>query len=346
MKAVVKTKRGKGNVELQNVDVPEIGPNEVLIKSKAAPIGSDVRVYNNDPVMMNVTRPPVILGSENSGEIVEVGEKVTGWVRGDRVVCELVISSCGRCRFCKMGKPFMCTQGVLLGRGQDGSFAEYYKAPAQFLHRIPENISCEEAAMAEDTGVCIHAIDENQAVHLGDRVVILGCGPIGLLSLQIVKSCGAGEIIVTGLETDGKRLELAKQLGAHHTINVEKDELGKFIEDLTKGEGVDVVVLATASSDAINQAFGIIKSYGNMVVIGYPPGPVQILWREVVPKSIRIMGSWGAGSWLAWEKALRCLSSGFVKVDEIVTHKLGLEEWKRAFDIFDSGEGIKVELIP
>lgn len=346
MKAVVKTKHGKGNVGVQEVDIPQIGPNEVLIKSKAAPIGSDVRVYKDDPVMRRVTKPPVILGSENSGEIVQVGKSVTGWRRGDRVVCELVISSCGQCRFCRMGRPFMCPQVVTLGRGQHGSFADYYRAPAQFLHRIPDNLSFEEAAIAEDTGVCIAAIDENQAIHLEDTVAILGPGPIGLLSLQIVKSCGAAQVIVSGVETDRTRLELAKELGADYTISAEKQSLGEFIQDLTKGEGVDVVVLATGSSVAVNQAFNVIKSYGNMVVIGFPRKPLQVPWQEVAPKSMRIIGSWGAATWLAWEKALRYLCSGSVKVDKIVTHKFGLEQWKKAFDTFDSGEGIKVELIP
>jgi len=347
LKAVVKTKIGKGNVELQEVDIPQIGDDEVLIKTKAAPIGSDVRVYKNDPVMMKITNPPVILGSENSGEIVKIGRNVKDWRLGDRVVCELVVSSCNRCRFCKMGRPFMCPQAVLLGRGQNGCFAEYYKAPAYFLHRIPENVSFEEAALAEDLGVCITAIDENQVIHLGDTVAILGCGPIGLLSLQVAKSCGASQIIVTGIETDKARLELARQLGAHYTINVQKETLMERIQEITKGEGVDVVILATGASASINQALDILKRYGNLVAIGYPPGPIQqVHWREITPKSIKVIGSWGAATNLAWERALKCLSSGLIKVDRLITHKFSLEDWEKAFEVFDSGKGIKVELIP
>lgn len=346
MKAVMKSKHGMGNVELAQVQVPKIGPNEVLIKSRAAPIGSDVRVYKDDPVMRRMTRPPVILGSENSGEIVEVGENISVWQPGDKVVCELVISSCGHCTLCKIGRPFMCSQVVILGRGQDGSFADYYKAPSNFLHRIPENVSFEEAAIAEDLGVCIAAIDENRPFHLEDRVAILGAGPIGLLSLQIAKASGATQVIVTGVGSDVNRLRLAKQLGAEHTINVEKEDLERLVEDLTNGEGVDTVILATGSSAAINQAFKIIRKYGNMVVIGFPGGPVQVNWEAVASRSVTIRGGWGASSWTAWEKALKCISSGSVRVDKIVTHKFPLEEWKKAFDTFDSGEGVKVELIP
>ena len=346
MKAVIKTKPEKGNVELKEAEIPGIGPGEVLIRSKAAPIGSDVRVFNSDPVMMRVTRPPVIIGSENSGEIVDVGEGVTDWKPGDRVVCELVVDSCGHCQVCKAGRPFMCKDVVCIGRGRDGSFAEYFAVPGKYLHRIPQDVSFEDGAMAEDLGVVITVIDDSQAIGIGDTVVVMGPGPIGLLSLQVASTCGAGHIVVTGTGTDTERLELAGQLGADRILNVEKEDLEQYVREFTNGGGVDVVILANSSAAAIHQAFSILKKYGTMVALGYPPGPAEIPFYEITAKALKVVGGWGASSWKAWERALQCISSGAVNVSPLITHKFPLEDWKEAFDTFSSCKGLKVQLIP
>lgn len=346
MKAVFKMSPEKGHVELKEDDIPRIGPDEVLIRSKAAPIGSDVRVFNSDPVMMRVTRPPVIIGSENSGEIVEVGRNVRNWTSGDRVVCELVVNSCGRCHLCKMGRPFMCKDVVCIGRGRDGSFAEYYAVPERYLHRIPDNVSFEDGAMAEDLGVVITVFDDNRVIGVGDTVVVMGPGPIGLLSLQVARTCGAGHIAITGTDSDTGRLELADQLGANYTLNVEREDLLKYCTELTNGNGVDVVILANSSANAIQQAFSILKKYGIMVAVGYPPGPAEIPFYEITAKALKVVGAWGASSWMAWEKALRCIASDAVKVAPLITHKFALEDWKEAFETFSSRKGLKVQLIP
>ena len=346
MKAVVKTTADKGNVELKDVEVPQIGPEEVLIQSKAAPIGSDVRVYDSDPVMMRVTRPPVIIGSENSGEIVEIGNEVVEWRVGDRVVCELVIDSCGHCNLCKLGRPFMCPEVVCLGRGRDGSFADYFIAPVKYLHRIPDNVTFEDAAMAEDLGVVITAVDDHQAIKLGDTVAILGPGPIGLLSLQVAKACGAGPVVVSGTRADAKRLKLAEQLGADYIVDIEKKDPNTLIHDLTNSQGADVVIIANSATAAIHQGFQILKKYGTLVALGYPPGSAEVPWYEITANAMKIVGGWGASSWSAWEKALKCIAHGSVKVTPMVTHKFPLDDWEKAFEIFRSCQGLKVQLIP
>lgn len=346
MKGVIKTEHGEGNVELGEVPMPSIGPDEVLIQCKVAPIGSDVRVYKGDPVMSKAVRPPVVLGSENSGEIVAVGKNVSNWKVGDRVVSELVAYSCGQCKFCKTGRAFRCEKVIVLGRGQDGTFADFFKAQAQFLHRIPENVSFENAAMAEDLGVCLSVFDEYKVVKLEDTVAILGPGPMGLLSLQISKKCGASKVIVTGAEQDLMRLDLAQQMGADHILNIQKQNIEKTVSELTNGSGVDVVVLTTGAPQAIAQALNIVKKYGTIVVIGFPQGPVTVPWQNVASKTPKIVGAWGASGWQDWEKALRCISSESIDVEKLITHKFGLEDWKQAFDTFDAAEGVKVVLVP
>lgn len=346
MIAVVKSKVGKGHVEIRDIEIPKIGPGEVLIRTKAAPIGSDVKVYHDDPVMRRAVRPPVVLGSENSGEVVEVGANVTGWEKGDRIVSEFQVSTCGECQFCNTGKSFLCPKVVTLGRGVNGSFAEYFKVPAKLLHRIPDGLSFEAAALAEDTATAILAITQAKVIELGDTVTIFGPGPMGLLSLQIVKALGAGNVIITGLTCDEDRLRVAKDLGADVTINVERDDPLPIIDECTQGEGVDTVILAVGSPAAIDQAFNVIRRLGNMVVIGFPEGSIQVPWHKVYAKVVKIYGSLGAHDWRSWERALRCISSGAIKVSDLITHKLPLDKWRQAFEIFDSKEGIKVELVP
>ncbi len=342
----MKTKAGKGYVEIRDIEIPKIGPEEVLIRTKAAPIGSDVKVYHDDPIMRRAVRPPVVLGAENSGEIVEVGASVTGWKRGDRVVSELHVSICGKCWLCNSGKSFLCPLVVTLGRGADGTFAEYFKVPARCLHRIPDGVSFEAAALAEDTATAILAITQAKIIELGDIVSIFGPGPMGLLSLQVVKALGASKVIITGMTCDEKRLRVAKNLGADITINVEKDDPVPIIDECTQGQGTDATILAVGSPAAIDQAFNVIRRLGNMVVIGFPEGSIEVPWHKVYTKIVRIYGSLGAYDWMSWERALRCISSGAIKVSDLITHKLPLNEWKQAFDVFDSKEGIKVELMP
>ena len=346
MRGVIKKDHGEGHVELSEAPMPVIGVDEVLIKCKIAPIGSDVRVYKGDPVMSKAVQPPVILGSENSGEIVEVGKNVKNWKIGDRVVSELIASSCGQCELCKTGKAFRCNKVTVLGRGQNGTFADFFKVQSQFLHRIPENVSFENASMAEDLGVCLSVLSEHRVVNLEDNVAILGPGPMGLLSLQVSKKCGAGKILVTGAEQDKKRLSMAQEMGADHILEIGKESTEEAVDDITKGEGMDVVVLATGAAPAIAQALNIVKKYGTIVVIGFPQGSVTVPWQNVASKTPKILGAWGASGWQDWERALRCISSESINVAKLITHKFGLEDWKKAFDTFDSAEGVKVVLVP
>ena len=201
-------------------------------------------------------------------------------------------------------------------------------------------------ALAEDTATAILAITQAKIIELGDTVAIFGPGPMGLLSLQVVKALGAHKVIITGLTCDEMRLRVGKDLGADVTINVERDNPLPIIDEYTQGQGVDTAVLAVGSPEAIDQAFNAVRKLGNMVVIGFPEGSIKVPWHKVYAKMVKIYGSLGAHDWMSWERALKCISSGAVRTSDLITHKLPLCEWRKAFDIFDSKEGIKVELIP
>lgn len=345
MKAVIKEKAGIGHVSLQERKIPQIEADEILIKSKLSTIGAEVRVYKDDAAFRSVVHPPVILGTENCGEIVEKGANVKDWSVGDRVVSEIYVGSCGHCVYCQTRNLGRCPEVMTLGRGCDGAFAEYFKVRGEFLHRIPDNVSFCEAVITEDTSVCIQALVESHLIRLGDTVAILGPGPIGLLSLQVARAQGAKKIIVSGISKDKARLEIAEELGADITVNSEVEDIAKIVMDETRGVGVDVVILAVGSEAAVINAFDIVSPLGRMAVIGISPGSIKVPWFQVVNKALHIRGSLGA-TWTSWEGALGAISSGMVKVDKLLTHTLPLAEWEKAFGIFESGECIKVALNP
>lgn len=345
MKAVVKERSGVGQVTFREREIPQIGPDEVLIKTKLSTIGAEVRVYKDDPAFRSVVHPPVILGTENCGEIVEIGSNIKHWEKGDRVVSEIYVGSCGHCVYCKTRNLGRCSEVETLGRGCDGAFAEYFKVGGEYLHKIPDNVSFLQAVMTEDISVSIQALVESHLIQLGDTVAILGPGPMGLLALQLVRSQGAHKVIISGISRDEARLKLAEELGADITVNSDKEDIVKRVMDETDGKGADVVVLAVGNEAAVANGFEMVSPLGRMVVIGISLGSIKIPWFQVVNKALTIKGSLGA-TWRSWEGALRAISSGRVKGEKLVTHTLPLAEWEKAFKIFESGEGIKVALSP
>ena len=222
MRALVKTARGKDQIELRRVPVPRAGEDSVLVRVRAAGIcGSDVKIFHDEHPYF----PPVVLGHEFAGEIVEAGAGVTGWAAGDRVAPEVHGSVCGRCRFCLSGKRHICPSKRALGWGMDGAFAEYVRVPAWLLHRIPEGVSFEQAALTEPMAIVVHGMLERARLEPEDFVVILGCGPLALAALQMARAEGASRVVVTGTaEDEGTRLKAARELGADRAVNVEKTD--------------------------------------------------------------------------------------------------------------------------
>ena len=183
MKALVKTKKGKGFLEIKEMPVPEINHDEVLIKVYYTGIcGTDIHIFTDQ---FPLYYPPVILGHEFSGEIVKLGEKVTSWKTGDRVVAECQSLVCGKCRFCRTGHPEACLFKRSPGWGINGSFADYIKMPDWLLHKIPDNVSYKEAALTEPAAVSSQALYSRAKVSAGDFVVVLGTGPIGIWNVPV-----------------------------------------------------------------------------------------------------------------------------------------------------------------
>lgn len=344
MLALVKTKYGPGHMELREVPIPQIKPDEVLIQVNACGIcGSDLKIQDDQ----HPYTPPVVVGHEFSGEIVEVGSSVETWAPGDRVVSEQHTRACGRCRQCLTGNAFACTSKRAPGYFVDGAFAEFIKIPAWLLHRIPENINYIEAAFSEPSAVAVHGMLERTRIKPEEVVLVLGCGPIGLVAAQMAQAAGAAAVVITGIERDEKaRLPKARELGIDYVVNVEKSDLAALVEDLTQGEGADVVVELSGASSAINQAFQLARRLGRVGIIGQPSrDEVTIPYRQALFRALTVVFSYSS-KFTSWERALSLFERGAIQPANYISHVLPLREWERGFELARSGEAVKVVLTP
>jgi L-iditol 2-dehydrogenase len=344
MKAVVKIARGKGLVELKEVPKPSPAPDEVLIRIRAVSIcGSDIHIADDEHPYW----PPVILGHEFSGEIAEVGKEVKNWKVGDKVISETRTRSCGRCRACQEGFPQICPEKRPPGIGINGAMSEFLVMPARLLHRMPANISFDEAAIIEPTAICIHALVERVGIKSGERVVIIGAGPIGLFSLQLAKLAGSSWVITSGTPRSASlKLKRAKELGADYTVNIGKSSLKESVLELTQGEGADLVVETSGSQTGIKEAFEIVRKRGRICAIGiYGKPTVEIPWDVGIFKAIQLTFCFSS-SWTAWETGIRLIEKGALQLAPLITHRFPLSAWQEAFELMKHGQALKVILHP
>jgi L-iditol 2-dehydrogenase len=345
MEALLKTKHGKGFMELKEVTNPEPSKNEVLIKIKAAGIcGSDVHFYDGS---LTHCLPPVILGHEFSGEIVKVGDAVTRFSPNDRVVSEPHKGGCGLCMFCQTGQIEVCPEKRAIGYKIDGAFAPYITMPEASLHRIPDHLSFEHAALAEPLAVVVKGVLERTKVNPEDFVVVLGCGPVGLLAANAVKAEGARSVIITGTDLDERiRLKAARQMNIDHVLNIQQENIKETILSLTNGIGADLVVEACGVEVAINQAFDILRTDGRIAAIGHTGrDSLSVPWETGLRKAAHVTWSFSS-NWSSWERAISMLSCNKIEADQIITHTFPLKEWKAAFESLERLEAIKVLLLP
>ncbi len=344
MKAVVKTQKGDGYVQLMDVEKPEIKADEVLIRVRAVSIcGSDLHIWHDEHPYW----PPMTMGHEFSGDIVEIGSQVKGWEVGDRVVSETRTETCGVCRYCQTGVPQVCPNKRPPGIGINGAMARFVAMPAGLLHRMPDNVPYDAAAVTEPTAVCLHGIIERTGINAGDNVVVLGPGPIGLMSIQLAKLAGASNLIAVGTPRSANlRLKKAKEIGADVIINLGEHDPVEVVSDLTKGYGSDMVIEAAGSSEAIKMAFDLVRRHGKICALGINgKETTDVPWDKAIFKAVQLTFCFSS-SWQSWETVLQLMEKGMLKPEEIITHKLPLEQWREAFEALENREAIKVILEP
>ena len=344
MKAIVRTSLEPGCMEIQERPIPEIAEDEVLIKVKAVGVcGTDLHIYNGNVV----TGTDVVIGHELSGVIDKVGAKVTKVKPGERVVSRLNVGVCGTCKACLSGNPQMCEHRTCPGHWVDGAFAEYMKIDEKQLLTFSDGLSFEEAAFTEPMACVATALLERTKVMPEDIVVVFGPGPIGLLAAQMAKIYGASKVIVVGTAPDKElRLPLAKKLGADMTFVSGEDDVEKILSDLTNGEGIDLAVDCSGAAPAINSCLRMLRKLGRMCVIGLPGRrEIPIEWKTAAEKSLEVIFSYSSTP-TSWNTCLSMLERGAIDVKSMISHKVGLEDFKEVFAATGRGEVIKAIIEP
>ncbi|MCM3594220.1 L-threonine 3-dehydrogenase [Metabacillus idriensis] len=342
MKAIVKHHRGFG-AELQIVDIPQINENEVLIKVKATSIcGTDVHIYTWDAWSESRVNPPYVFGHEFSGEVVEIGSKVTSVEIGDFVSAETHLV-CYECSQCLTGQYHICKNTKIIGVDTDGCFAEYVALPAVNLWKNPKEMPFDVASIQEPMGNAVHTVLAGDVA--GKSVAVIGCGPIGIMAVGVAKAAGASQVIA--LDLNDYRLNLAKEMGATTVINSKNEDPLAKINELTDGNGVDVVCEMSGHPIAMDQGFKMVTNGGRVSILSLPVRPVAIdITNDIVFKGITVQGITGRKMYETWQQVSRLLKSGQVDVTPLITHHFSLDDFKKGFDLMIEGKCGKVVLHP
>ena len=341
MKAVVKFKKGEGNIEIQEVDEPVTESNEVKIEVKAAGIcGTDIHIYHDE----FKSNPPVILGHEFCGIIAEVGDNVTEFKVGDRVTAETAAKICGKCLYCKTGNYNLCSERLGLGYGLNGAFTKFCVVRKEIVHFLPRNVDFISGALCEPIACAVHGVIEQTNVEAGDIVVITGPGAIGLLALQLSKLSG-GFVVVLGLSADKERLSLAKELGADLVINIEEENAEEIIKKISKGYGANVVLECSGAPPAAVLGLKLAKKRGQYTQMGLFGKSINLDFEQIAYKELRVSG-FISHNWKSWERALDLLRQGRIQTKALVTDRLSIMDWKKGFEKFEKKQGIKIILLP
>lgn len=315
------------DIRVENIKVPEKLTKEVLIKVGATGVcGTDILVYKG---LYPRVVYPIVPGHEFAGIITRIGKKISGFQPGNKVI-GVGGRECGSCYFCKTGKSNLCQNRVGLGREVNGSLAEYVKCDA--IYKIPDDVDIIEAQSIPTIASAIHAVDTG-GVKIGDTVAIVGPGHAGLLLVQVARIAGASQIILTG--TRQNRLDIGKDLGADYIVNVKREDPIETVRSITDGLGADVVIEAAGTQTAAKEAIEMVKTSGTIVIFGLVEKPLKNFEIfKVYHKELQIVGSRGARREnLDFERSIRLLSTGKVKIKPLITHILPLEETEKAFQI-------------
>ncbi|SDN04435.1 galactitol-1-phosphate 5-dehydrogenase [Ensifer sp. YR511] len=315
-----------GDLRVENVPVPAIGPNDVLVKVMAAGIcGSDIgRV-----MVAGTYRFPTIPGHEFAGKVESCGANVTSVSVGDRVAVAPLMP-CRQCQWCDAGKFHLCDDYDFMGSRSDGAFAQYICAPATNVLKVPETVSFEVAATIEPAAIILHGIHKLD-IKLGDAVAVVGCGALGFFALQFAKLSGARPLIA--IDVDEEKLALARAVGADLCINPTKQEAQALVREVTKGRGVAVSLECAGSAPGRDLSILVTAKQGTVMLYGTAYGDVTLAekaFAKIVREELRIEGSWNSYSLpfpgKEWFDIIGLLGEGRLVVEPLITHRAALEE--------------------
>ncbi len=342
MHCVVKTTPGPGNLEYTTRPIPQIGPREILVKVKAAAIcGTDVHIKHWNAWAENRMHPPVVIGHEFSGEVVEIGSEVKNVKVGDRVSSESHIA-CNTCELCREGHRHVCSNTSIIGVHQDGAFAEYIAIPEEiaFVYNDP-SLPWEQLALMEPFGVAVHGMMEFPL--MGRTVALIGAGPLGTMGILLAKHAGAAKIIV--LEPNEERGKNALALGADVVINPIEEDPVAAVKKLTGGLGVHQAVDFSGSIAGLSAAVNYVRPEGRLVCVAIPSKPFTFDLAEFSYRGCSIKGIAGRKMFENWED-MRGLMMGGLDLAPIVSHRLPLSEFAQGLELMEQGKCCKCILLP
>lgn len=344
MKAVVKYDNVAGATEVREVPIPEIGPDDVLVKVAYIGVcGSDPHMHHNRvSYKVNV---PLILGHEFSGTIEKLGANVKGYAVGEPVTCETHYDYCGKCVLCRTNRYHICRERKGFGFHADGAFTKYVRVPSRILHKLPAGVSLREASLTEPVCVAYSTVAKISKVMPGDVVVVIGPGPIGILCAKMASIMGAAEVVVVGTDGDEGRLEIAKEYGATVTINSSRQDAVSIIKGLGDGYGADTVIDAAGFSPTLKLSMDVIRPGGQITKVGWGPDPVGFSLDPLIAKVVNLQGTF-SHTWEVWEKSLVLMGKKMIDVNRLITHELPLDKWAESFELMETKRGLKIVLTP
>lgn len=347
MKALRKTRPAPG-AELVDMPIPAPGPQEVLLRVKAAAIcGTDSHIYSWNDWAQQRIQPPMTLGHEVCGEIVQIGEGIgqeaSGLRVGDLVAAETHIA-CSRCFQCQTGNAHVCEHMTILGVHTEGVFAEYAAIPASCAWKLPAGTDPELGVLLEPLGVAVHGLLVEPVE--GKSVAVVGCGPIGILATQVTAALGAHPLFA--LDVNNDRLNLAKSIVRRAAVlNPASDDARWVVREATGGRGVDVAVELSGSASGTRLALDLARIGGRVSLVGLTDEPVTLsTCDDVIYKELTIKGITGRRIWQTWWQMQQLLLSRSFDPRDVITHRFPLAEYHAAFETAASGRAGKVLLLP
>ncbi len=337
MKALVKKEPRKG-IWMEEVEIPKIGINDVLIKIKKTAIcGTDLHIYKWDEWSQKTIKTPMTIGHEYVGTIVEMGSGVSGLQIGERVTGEGHIA-CGHCRNCRRGKNHVCDSNKGIGVHMDGAFAEYLKLPVSNVIKLNNKISDDVASILDPFGNATHTALSFPLV--GEDVLITGAGLIGSMAVAICRFAGARHVVVTDISE--YRLDIARKMGASRAINPLNEKLEDVVKELGM-VGFDVGLEMSGAPKAFNQMIDNMYNGGRIALLGILPSTTCVEWDKIIFKALQIKGIYGREMFETWYKMEMMLLSG-LDITPVITHRFSIDEFQKGFDVMEEGNCGKVIL--
>ena len=338
MKALVKEKSEVG-LKLQEVKTPKIKSDEVLIKVKTTAIcGTDLHIWNWDNWASKTIKPPMTVGHEFMGEIIEIGSAVEGLTIGDRVSAESHMVGQAS-RNARAGKLHLDPDTVNLGVDRDGAFAEFVSIPSRNVVQLPDSVDNEMGAILDPFGNAIHATLSFDLV--GEDVLITGAGPIGIMSGAIALHVGARKVLITDINDD--RLSLAKTVCNVETLNPSKENIKDKMKDMGLKEGFDIGLEMSGSEAALDQMIDSMLMGGNIALLGLPSDPINLDLSKIIFKALNLKAIYGREMFETWYKGLALIDSG-LDVKNVITHSFHYTDFEKAFQLLNEGKAGKVVL--